>query len=106
MLAVLSTAGFAKLPAASDEAKAKAAEAAAKTGWSGKMDAYLTCSSQDKVAAKYYKSAQAAGRQVKPAAAMAPCANPGAFDYTPAVAASVPTPAPSAVPVAVPAQKS
>jgi len=31
---------MAKLPAPSDEAKAKAAEAAAKTAWTGKVDGF------------------------------------------------------------------
>jgi hypothetical protein len=78
---------FAKLPALSDEAKAKAAEAAAKSAWAGKMDNYLLCKSQDKVAASYYKTAKTAGKDVKPAAATPPCADPGVFVYTPPEAA-------------------
>ena len=58
----MGTAVMAKLPALSDEAKAKAAEAAAKAAWSGKVDAYLSCKSQDKVAAHYYKTAKAANK--------------------------------------------
>lgn len=83
-LLVVATAVLAKLPALSDEAKAKAAEAAAKTAWSGKVDAYLSCKSQDKVAAHYYKTAKAANKETKPAKEMPPCADPGAFSYTPA----------------------
>ena len=79
---------LAKLPAPSDEAKAKAAEAAAKTAWAGKVDNYLLCKSQDKVAATYYKTAKAAGKETKPAAAAPPCADPGAFVYTPPEAAT------------------
>ncbi len=77
----------AKLPALSDEAKAKAAEAAAKTAWTGKVEAFLLCKSQDKVAASYFKTAKAAGKDAKPAAATPPCADPGAFAYTPPEAA-------------------
>ena len=77
----------AKLPALSDEAKTKAAEAAAKTAWAGKADNYLLCKSQDKVAVSYYKTAKAAGKDTKPAAAVAPCADPGAFVYAPPVVA-------------------
>ncbi len=73
----------AKLPAPSDEAKAKAAEAAAKTAWTGKVDTYLLCKSQDKVAAAYYKKAKAAGKETKPAPALPNCADPGPFVYTP-----------------------
>ena len=72
---------MAKLPAASPEAKAKSDEAAAKTAWSGKADAYKLCQSQDRVAASYYKSAQAAGKATKPAAATPACADPGPFAY-------------------------
>jgi hypothetical protein len=73
---------LAKLPAPSDEAKAKAAEAAAKTAWTGKVDGYKLCKSQDAVAAKTAK----AGKAGKPAATP-PCADPGAFVYTPPEAA-------------------
>ena len=44
---VLSTSAWAKLPAPSDEAKAKAAEASAKTAHAGKVDGFLLCKSQD-----------------------------------------------------------
>ena len=84
-LLVLSAASLAvaKLPALNDEAKAKAAEAAAKTAWAAKVDNYLLCKSQDKVAASYYKTAKATGKETKPAMATPPCADPGAFVYTP-----------------------
>jgi hypothetical protein len=87
VLLAVSTAALAKLPALSDEAKAKAAETAAKTAWTSKMDNYLLCKSQDKVAASYYKTALATGKPTKPAATVAPCADPGAFVYTPPEAA-------------------
>jgi hypothetical protein len=74
---------FAKLPALSDEAKAKAAEAAAKSAWAGKVDGFLLCKAQDKAAASYYKTAKVAGKDAKPAAATPPCADPGAFVYAP-----------------------
>ena len=82
-----SSVAVSKLPALSDEAKAKAAETAAKSAWAGKVDNYLLCKSQDKVAASYYKSAKASGKEAKPAAAVPPCADPGAFVYTPPEAA-------------------
>ena len=87
LMALVSTAAMAKLPALSDEAKAKAAETAAKSAWTGKTDNYLLCKSQDKVAASYYKTAMTAGKPTKPAATVAPCADPGAFAYTPPEAA-------------------
>lgn len=83
-LAFVSTA-FAKLPAPNltPEAKAKAAEATAKTAWSGKVEAYQLCQSQDQVAAKYRASAAAAGKQLPPAPATPPCADPGPFAFAP-----------------------
>jgi hypothetical protein len=87
----LSLSALAKLPAPSDEAKAKAAEAAAKTAHGGKVDAYKLCKSQDKVAAHYRKSGKA-GKDAKPVST-APCADPGPFVYKPATAAA---PAPAA----------
>ncbi|MBC7436241.1 MAG: hypothetical protein H7332_09255 [Bdellovibrionales bacterium] len=81
-LAALCSVAHAKLPPASDEAKAKAAEAAAKTAWNGKSDAYLMCKSQDKVAAAYFKSAKAAGKETKQPATLPPCADPGPYSFT------------------------
>ena len=92
MLSV-SAVSLAKLPPLSDEAKAKAAEAAAKTAWAGKVDGYALCKAQDKAAAKTAKSGKAGKATATP-----PCADPGPFVYTPAVAA-----APAAAPAAVPA---
>ncbi len=82
LLALASSAVLAKLPALSEEAKGKAAEAAAKTAWSGKTDGYLLCKWQDKVAASYYQSAKTAGKATKPPAALPPCTEPGPFAYT------------------------
>ena len=83
LFAGVSVAALAKLPPLSDEAKAKAAETAAKTAWSGKVDSYLLCKSTDKVAAGYYKTAKAAGKETKPPTATPPCADPGAFAAMP-----------------------
>ena len=89
LLALISTAfagaALAKLPPLSDEAKAKAAEAAAKTAHAGKTDAYLLCKSQDKVAAHVQKTNKA--KAGKPEATP-PCADPGKFVYTPPEAAA------------------
>ena len=84
LMALALTAGsaMAKLPPVSDEAKAKAAEAAAKTAWSDKVAGYQLCQSQDRVAAAYLAQARAAGKSVQPAATPA-CADPGPFSYTP-----------------------
>jgi hypothetical protein len=83
LLAGVSVTALAKLPPPSDEAKAKAAEAAAKAAWVGKVDNFLLCKSADKVAAGYYKTVKATGKDAKPPTATPPCADPGAFVYTP-----------------------
>jgi hypothetical protein len=77
--ACLVSAAFAKLPPPTPEAAAKAAEAAAKTAWAGKVDAYKLCQAQDRTVAHYRKTA----KDAKPAAAVPPCADPGPFAYTP-----------------------
>ncbi len=70
----------AKLPPLSDEAKAKAAEAAARSAWGGKVSAYQLCVAMDKVAARYLAEAAKAGKTVQPTATP-PCADPGPFAY-------------------------
>lgn len=82
-LAGLPLLSLAKLPALSDEAKAKAAETAAKAAWTGKVDAFLLCKAQDKVAASYFSSAKAAGKVTKTPTAAPACTEPGPFAYTP-----------------------
>lgn len=83
LLTLVSGVALAKLPALGEEAKAKAAEAAAKTAWSGKMDGFLLCKWQDRVAASYYQTAKAAGKTTKPATALPACTEPGPFAHTP-----------------------
>ena len=78
---------IAKLLPLTGEAKTKSDEAAGKVVWAGKVDGYQLCQSQDRVAASYFKSAQAAGKETKPGAATPPCVDPGAFVYTPVQAA-------------------
>ena len=114
LLLAMSTSAFAKLPPPNDEAKAKAAEAAAKTAHTAKADGYLLCKTQDKVAAHVQRTNKAkAGKPV----ATAPCADPGKFVYTPpeatptaavapAVAPGTTPAAPTAAPTAAPAKKS
>ena len=96
-ISAVSLAAVAKLPAPSEEAKAKAAEAAAKTAHTGKMDSYLLCKYQDKVAASYFKTAKSNGKEIKPAVTAPPCADPGPFVYVPAAPASAPLPASATV---------
>ena len=79
---------LAKPPAPGDEAKAKAAEAAAKTAHAGKVDAFKLCLSMDKVAGGYQASAKKAGKPASAPTATPPCADPG--PYVAAGAASAP----------------
>jgi len=82
VLASSAALSFAKLPPLSDEAKAKAAEAAAKTGWGDKVAAFQLCKVMDHVAAIYLADAKKAGKDVKPTATPA-CSDPGPFVYPP-----------------------
>ena len=82
---------WAKLPTPSDEAKAKAAEAAAKTAHGNKVADFQLCKSREKVAAHYYKTTgkgKPASREATP-----PCADPG--PYKPPEQAAAPAPAPA-----------
>lgn len=72
----------AKLPPLSDEAKGKAAEAAAKTAYTDKVGAFKLCKSMEKVAAEYYADAKKAGKQTKPPVTTPPCTDPGPFVAT------------------------
>ena len=99
------TIGFsaaAKLPAPSEEAKAKAAEAAAKTAHGNKVADFQLCKSREKVAAHYYKTN---GKGKAAPAATPACVDPGA--YKPAeTTAAAPAAAPAgAKPAAAPAKK-
>ena len=78
---------LAKLPAPSDEAKAKSAETAAKTAHAGKVDNYKLCLSMDRVAVGYQAAAKKAGKPASAPTETPACADPGAFVYTPAPAA-------------------
>jgi hypothetical protein len=104
-------AAWSKLPAPvlTDEAKAKAAEAAAKTAHGNKVAAFQLCKSMDVAAGHYYKSAKAAGKETKPPTETPACADPGAFVWpAPATGSSPATVAavkPSAKPPAAPAKK-
>ena len=113
LLVGLSASAFAKLPPPTDEAKAKAAEAAAKTAHTAKADGYLLCKAQDKVAAHVQRTNKSkAGKAV----ATPPCVDPGKFVYTPpeatptaaapAAPAAAPAPAATPAPAAAPAKKS
>ena len=74
---------MAKLAPLSDEAKAKADEAAAKTAWTTNVGNYQLCKAQDKVAAAYFAEAKKASKPTQPPATTPACVDPGPFAYTP-----------------------
>ena len=88
--AVLATAASAKLPPLSDEAKAKAAEAAAKTAWSDKVGGYQLCRVMDRVAEGYRTTSAASGKPAAAAVETPACADPGPFVAPVAAPASAP----------------
>lgn len=98
----ISFGAVAKLPAPSEEAKAKAAEAAAKTAHGNKVADYQLCKSREKVAAHYYKTAKSTGAKTNAPTATPACVDPGV--YKPAEQAAAPAAAPAA-PAAAPAKK-
>lgn len=69
----------AKLPPLSDEAKAKAGEAASKTAWSDKVAGFQLCNAMSKVAAHYHATVQQTGKQAPPPIDTPACADPGAY---------------------------
>lgn len=98
MLALFSLTVAAKLPPLSDEAKAKAAEAKAKTEWSNKVAAYQLCRSQDATVNAYLTAMKAQGKEAKHGAPGTPCSDPGAFVATAAATGGGATTAPIAAP--------
>ena len=100
LASLFSVCAMAKLPAPSDEAKAKAAEAAAKTAHGNKVADFQLCKSREKVAAHYYKTAKASGKPTNPPVATPPCADPGAFVAAAPAAPAAVAAAPAAKPAA------
>jgi hypothetical protein len=105
---------LAKLPPLSDDAKAKAAEAAAKTAHGDKVAGYQLCKSMNRTAAFYFAEAKKANKEAKPPTVTPDCVDPGAFVYPPPAAAPAPAaaapaapaaPAATAPPAAKPAEK-
>ncbi|HET9821145.1 MAG TPA: hypothetical protein VFQ16_04910 [Burkholderiaceae bacterium] len=96
VLAFSAGAALAKLPPLSDEAKAKAAEAAAKTAHGNKVADFQLCKSMDRVAAGYHAAQKKSGQAAKAPTATPPCADPGPFVYPPPAAPTAAAPAPAA----------
>ncbi|HEY6134766.1 MAG TPA: hypothetical protein VIW70_12360 [Rubrivivax sp.] len=102
-LVLAGASAYAKLPTPTltDAEKSKAAEAAARTAYAGKVDSYKLCVAMDKVAAKYLAEAKLAGKTPQPTTTP-PCADPGQFAYVapdakPLEAAGAHSPAATAV---------
>jgi hypothetical protein len=72
-------AALAKLPAQSDEAKAKAAETTNKAAWTDKVAGYQLCRSMDRVAATYRSHAVGAGKSASAPEQTPTCADPGPY---------------------------
>lgn len=72
-------AAFAKLPPLSDEAKARAAEAAARAAHNGRVENFKLCKSMESVAAAYHAGLKKSGKPVPAADATPACADPGPF---------------------------
>jgi hypothetical protein len=72
-ITLLAGSALAKLPPPSDEAKAKAAEAVARTAWSAKAEAYKVCQIEDRLAKQYHASVKDAPAAIPPSA----CIDPG-----------------------------
>ena len=96
MLAAFATAftfgaALAKLPAQTDEEKAKAAETASKASWNDKIGAYKLCQSMDRVAVAYRTRAAGTGNAASAPEQTPPCVDPGPYvppQITPAAARS------------------
>ena len=83
VLAFAAGPALAKLPPPSDEAKAKAAETAAKAAHADKVNGYKLCLTQDRLAAQYMAAQKSAGKAASAPAATPTCADPGPFVYAP-----------------------
>ena len=74
---------LAKLPTPSDEAKAKAAEATAKTAHAGKVDSYKLCLAMDRLASGYLATAKRDGKAMTAPVETPACGDPGPFSLAP-----------------------
>ena len=92
----------AKLPPPSDDAKAKAAEAAAKTAWSDKVASFQLCMAMNKAAANYQAAMKQAGKTAATSIDTPACADPGAYVSPTAASAPAAAPAPTTAASAMP----
>jgi hypothetical protein len=88
--AMLTGSALATLPPPTEEAKAQAAVAAAKSAWTDKIAQYQLCVAMDKTAEKYRSGLKAAQKNIPAPTATAPCADPGPYVAAVTPAASKP----------------
>ncbi len=81
-LACLAVPALAKLPPLSEEAKAKADEAAVKAAWTGKVGSYKLCQAMNRTAEYYRNSEKSTGKEVPAAIETPACTDPGQFVAT------------------------
>ena len=79
IVALFAGAAMATLPPPTEEAKAQAAVAAARSAWTDKVAQYQLCLAMDRTAETYRRSLKAAQKDVPAPIATAPCADPGPF---------------------------
>ena len=79
---------LATLPPPTEEAKAQAAVAAARTAWTDKVGQYQLCRAMDRTAERYRNSLVAAAKAVPPSVPTPACTDPGPF--VPPIAAAKP----------------
>ena len=87
----------AKLPPLSDEAKAKAAETAAKTAWTDKVSSFQLCKAMNKAAANYQAAMKQGGKTTATPVDTPACADPGAY-VSPTAASAPPATAAAVTP--------
>jgi hypothetical protein len=87
----------AKLPPLSDDAKAKAAETAAKTAWSDKVASFQLCKAMNKAAASYQAAMKQGGKTAATPVDTPACADPGAY-VSPTAASAPPAATAAAMP--------
>lgn len=79
LMSGVTTLAFATLPPPTDDAKARAEDAKAKTTWSDKVAAYKTCLAMDRTVDAYRRSLQADGKTAPTPVATPPCTDPGPY---------------------------
>ena len=70
---------IAALPPLDDAAKARAADAAARTAWNDRVAAAALCQSQNALAARYLLQMKQMGKPVSPPVTTPVCVDPGPF---------------------------